>query len=194
MIFTFTEILYYILSIFVIAYIFSDRIKIPTKPQDILDLYKKRRRFNWNNLWFAAIVTAPAIILHELAHKFAAIAYGFTAFYEIFPLGLGIGLLLKIIGAPFILIAPGYVSIASAAGAAIPPSQLAIIAFAGPFVNLVLWLSCHFILKYKQNLKRKTVVTLYITKQINMILFIFNMIPFGPLDGAKVLSGLVNAF
>ena len=38
-------------------------------------------------------------------------------------------------------------------------------------------------------LTRKQLILLHLTKKINIILFFFNMIPFGPFDGAKVLFG-----
>ncbi len=179
---TFTEILYFVILTLVIGYIFSG--KFVRRPKTVYDMMHPKR-FNLDDFKFAILVTAPAIILHELAHKFVAMAYGLSATFKLFPLGLGIGVFLKLINSPFILIAPGYVEI--------PPIGDAfayrLIAFAGPAINLVLWLGSAFILKRAKNLTRAQSSALGLTKYINMILFFFNMIPFGPFDGAKVLFG-----
>lgn len=145
---------------------------------------------SWKDFKFAVLITAPAVILHELAHKFVAMAFGLAAEFHAWFFGLGLGVFLRVINSPFIIFAPGYVLIPG-----MEPYSLtgAIIAFAGPFVNLVLWLGCGYILKKARHLTRKQAITLYFTKQINMILFIFNMLPIPPLDGSKVFFGLFNA-
>jgi len=184
----FTELIYLVILTLVIAYIFMDWVKIPQKKPNLFDLYR-RRGFDWNSFKFAALVSAPGIVLHELAHKFTAIYFGLSAAFQIWPFGLGLALVLKIIRSPFLIIAPGYVNIIGNPTA----SQLPIIAFAGPLVNLVLWIVPWIILKKKKNLKKNYVITLYLTKQINMILFLFNMIPIPPLDGSKVIYPLIQA-
>ncbi|MDD5650407.1 MAG: M50 family metallopeptidase [Candidatus Nanoarchaeia archaeon] len=176
------EILYLIITTAVIAYIFMDYIKLPTE----LNFNK----FNWKSFKFAALVAAPGIILHELGHKFMAMSLGFEALFYIFTFGLFLGIFLKWIKSPFIMLAPGYVSILE------NPTgiQSGIIAFAGPLVNLILWLGSWLVLNKSRKLKRKTALFLYLTQQINMILFIFNMIPIPPLDGYKVLMGIISLF
>lgn len=167
----------------VIAYIFMDMIQI-----DKTQLLKPR--FNWNVFKFAALVAAPGVVFHELGHKFVAMFFGYTATFNIWPFGLFLGVFLKLIGSPFIMIAPGAVSIVGVQNGL----QNAIISFAGPFVNLILWLGSWLILNNARNLKRKTALFLYLTKHINMILFIFNMIPIPPLDGYQTLNGLFKVF
>lgn len=182
------EIINLVVLIVVIAYILSGYIKSPEK-----SLFQLRRKklFDWEDFKFAAIIAVPAILFHELAHKFVAIAYGASASFEIFPLGILLGLFLRLIHSPFLLLAPGYVSI--------PPdilssAEFGIVAFAGPLVNLIFWLVPVFILKtQKRKLNRRTSIFLFYTSFINMWLFIFNMIPFGPLDGAKVFAALGGA-
>jgi Zn-dependent protease len=83
------------------------------------------------------------------------------------------------------IIAPGYVNIPEISNS----FQYRLIAFVGPAVNLLLWLVSAAILKYSHDLNRKSLAFLALTRRINMILFIFNMIPIGPLDGAKVFFG-----
>ena len=112
--------------------------------------------------------------------------FGYEATFQLFPLGLALGIFLKLIGSPFLIIAPGYVSIGTAAFA--NPLAYRLIAFAGPAVNLILWMGSLFLLK-TQKLSGRNHAILSITKLLNMLLFLFNMIPFGPFDGAKVFFG-----
>lgn len=184
MLITFTEIIYFLILTVVIAYIFSDIFSI--RPRTVYD-YMHPSRFNLEGFKLAALVTAPAVILHELAHKFVAMGFGFDATFKLFPMGLAIGVVLKLIRSPLLLIAPGYV--VPAAELINFPIAYRLVAFTGPLVNLLLWLSATLILKIKSDLNRKQLVVLHLTKKINMILFLFNMIPFGPFDGAKVLFG-----
>ena|SRR3989344_1335510 len=173
-----TEIFYIILLTLVIGYIFSGYIRIP-------GLYS--RGFNWRGIKFAIIVTAPAIILHELGHKFVGLILGYSAMFFIWWPGLILGIFLRIIGSPFLILAPGYVSVNPTV-----PLELSAIAFAGPFINLVLFSTAILILRFKRRLRRKGFLFWHLTKVINMWLFIFNMIPIPPLDGSKVLMGLLS--
>ena len=158
----------------------------------------ERRKFgvDWKSLKFSILVTAPAIVLHELGHKFMAIGFGIDATFHAFyanstTLFLGlIALLMKFMNVGFIFIVPGYVEI-NAVG--IPPLHTAVSAFAGPAVNLVLWLGSLFILKRRLVAKRY-LPFLFLTSRINMFLFIFNMLPFFFFDGYKVYHGLWQAF
>jgi len=170
----------------VVGYIFMDFLKFRRTEYKI--------GFDWETFKFACMVTAPALIFHELAHKFTAIAYGFQAtFHAAYP-WLGIGLALKMLNTGFIFFVPGYVSIGCAAQpCTIQPLASAIIAFMGPGLNLVLFLGSWMLLKQK-NLKNRTRILLYVTKQINMFLFIFNMLPIPMFDGFKVYAGIWQAF
>ena len=178
------EILHLILMTAALGYIFSGFIR-PALSHIQLHLPK----FNWKEFKFAILISAPAVVLHELAHKLIAMLFGLTAEFQASFFGLGIGVFLRIINSPFIIFAPGYVSISSTAD----PLTLAVIAFAGPFTNLVLWLGSSLILSRARHLTRKQALILYLTKRINMILFIFNMLPIPPFDGSKVFLGLINA-
>jgi len=186
MIITLKEVFYSLAITTALAYIFMDLIR----PKNTEFFIYQKKGFDWDTFKFAAIIAAPGVILHEFGHKFAALAFGYTASFEVFWFGLIIGIFLKIIHSPFLILAPGYVTLPMIAN----PLHISIIAFMGPFVNLVLWLGSWFILNSKIKLKRGQAEFLYLTKQINMILFIFNMIPFPPLDGYKVLSGLIGSF
>ncbi|MFH1376270.1 MAG: hypothetical protein ABIH25_01410 [Candidatus Woesearchaeota archaeon] len=182
---TFTEILYFVILSLIIGYIFSGAFTYRAKT--VYEMGKKRKKFYWRDLGFAVLITAPAIVLHELAHKFVAMGFGFDATFQLFPLGLAIGVILKLVGSPFILVAPGFVEIGTAAFA--NPTAYRLIALAGPVINALLWLAATIVLKTRHNLNRTQKSGWKMTRMINLILFIFNMIPFGPLDGAKVLFG-----
>jgi Zn-dependent protease len=162
---------------------------------NIFRLKTLRAGFDWNALWFACLVTAPALILHELAHKFAAMAAGMQATFHAAYTWLGIGVVLKLVGSPFIFFVPAYVSIGCAgASCSMPPIVSASIAFAGPGLNLLLWISSWAILKYHKLRSRRWFVFWLITKKINMLLFILNMLPIPGFDGFKVYQGLWQAF
>lgn len=178
--FTLAEIFNLIILTVAIGYIFSGFIRDPS--HRVIGKYK----INWQDFKFALLVSAPGVVFHELAHKFVAIALGLTANFFIFWPGLGIAVFLKLISSPFILIAPGFVGIAGT------PTELQSIltSFAGPLVNLIIFLTAAYILNNARKLTKRQAVTLYLTKKINIFLFVFNMIPIPPLDGSKVIFGL----
>lgn len=142
---------------------------------------------DWNLFKFAVYITAPAIILHEFGHKFVAVAFGLEATFHAAYLWLGFGLLLALMQTGILFFVPAYVSIPNAAN--INPGIFAIVAFAGPLMNLILWLGSWWVLK-KGKFNRKYLPILMITKKINMFLFIFNMLPIPGFDGLKVYSGI----
>lgn len=153
-------------------------------------LKKKLPGFNWNALGIACLITAPAVIFHEVAHKIVAISLGMQAtFHAAYP-WLIIGIIMKyMIG--FVFFVPGYVTHTGIA----TPLQEAAIAFAGPALNGILWLIAWSILKFKlMKLSPRAVQILVATRYINGFLFIFNMIPIGPFDGAKVFGGVMQYF
>jgi len=52
----------------ILGVIFQDVFRRYRKPYE----FYREVRFDWEGLKFAMMITAPAIILHELAHKFVA--------------------------------------------------------------------------------------------------------------------------
>jgi Zn-dependent protease len=181
-----------------VGFIFKDTFRRPAPlahEYEPLDAYDKKlkKRFDWEGLWFAIIVAAPAIILHEFGHKFVAMAFGLSATFHAAYLWLGIGAVLKLLSFPFIFFVPAYVSYPAAAS----DIQSALISVAGPLVNFILWLSALIILRSK-NLSRKLTMPqrhgLYLVKMINLFLFGFNMIPIPGFDGWHFFSSLWNIF
>ena len=153
-------------------------------------LKRKIPGFDWRALWIACIITAPAVIFHEVAHKIVAISLGMQATFHAAYTWLIIGIIMKyLIG--FVFFIPGYVTHTGVA----TPLQEAAIAFAGPALNGILWVVAWLMLKYKPaKMSSRTVQILVAMRYINGFLFIFNMIPIGPFDGAKVFEGLMQYF
>ena len=179
--FSLIELLRIVVVTVAIGYIFSGFVRYPLRS------YTKKD--NIENIKFSMLVAAPAVILHELAHKFVAISFGINAEFFANYFGLGIGVLLKLISSPFLILVPGYVSITEAT-----INQRAIIAFSGPLMNLLLYGVATLLLMTKIRFSKKQLTFLSYAKRINIILFLFNMIPFGPFDGAKVFSALIGLF
>lgn len=179
--FSLWEIFQLLIITLALGYILSGYIQSPTKDPFSL------KRFSWKDIWFAALIATPAVVFHEFGHKFMAMAFGLSATLHAFWGGLVLGVLLKLIGSPFLFLAPAYVSFSGATAL-----QSALIAFAGPAVNLLLWGISSLILKYKKNLSHQSMLALAISKKLNFFLFWFNLIPIPPLDGWNLLQGIMG--
>ena len=162
------EILYIVILTVAVGFIFSGFFKKPTSPEEVM---KGRKFFDWKQLGYAALVAAPGIILHELAHKFVAMGFGLNATFHLFWGGLGIGVLLKVLGSGFMFLAPGYVSVIGAT-----PFQSAVTSFAGPLTNLLIWVGCFALLKVKKDFSRKWALIIGMGGKLNLFLFLFNSI------------------
>lgn len=213
MLFNIFEILDIVVMTAILGYIFHDTFRKPvTQDDDIVEHYRaKKYTFNveWHDFLWASMLVAPTIILHELGHKFSAMGFGLDATFHAacstaniasgagfldFYCGLTLlSVVMKIIGFGFIFFVPGYVAIGGG-GTAL---QYAITAFMGPLVHLVFWLGAAMALKnrkYMRKLPERKRLYLFFFKQINMILFIFNMIPIPGFDGFSVFYNLFKAF
>ncbi len=200
MFFTFQEIFDVAVMVIAIGYIFSDMFGrqpvIKSYEEDPVSYYtskfkRKVSGLSWDSIWQACLVAGPAVLFHELGHKVVAMYYGFHATFHAAYFWLGFGVLMKVLNTGFIFFVPAYVQYT---GSPLPIENAAI-AFAGPFVNLVLWFVCWFILKFKPfEVSLRTAQILAGSRYINGFLFIFNMIPLGFFDGAKVLDGILKTF
>lgn len=161
---------------FVVGFIFMDVFR----PKNISG-------FNFDDFKISCLVTAPAIILHELMHKLVAVFFGLQATFHAAYNWLVLGVVLKFLGG-FVFFVPGYVSISGIA----TPLQDLLISFAGPGTNLVLYLISRYLLAYKEINNKKLFLVLCFTKHINGFLFIFNMIPLPFFDGGHMLSALIK--
>jgi Zn-dependent protease len=194
MLFSLQEFIDVIIMTLGVAYIFMDRFNVST-PSKVVDpliaQYQKFRGFRWQTLWVAILITAPAVIFHELAHKLVAISYGLQATFHAAYFWLGFGVLMKVLNTGLIFFVPGYVSHSASA----LPIESAAIAFAGPFLNLVLYIICWSLVKFQPfKMSTRTLQILAASRYINGFLFLFNMIPFGFFDGSHVVEGLIKHF
>jgi Zn-dependent protease len=170
-----------------VSYIFTAF--VPKKTTDALMQYTRGffSSFDKEQFKTAALISIPAIILHEMFHKFASIIFGIPATYQVSYIGLGIGVFLRAISSGIIFFIPGYVQILGTTTYA----EMAIIAFAGPFANLLLFLGAFIALKYFE-IPKKYLLAVHLTKKINLWLLILNLLPIPPLDGSKVILGLYH--
>jgi len=133
---------------------------------------------NFVHLFFISMFTAGfGFLLHELAHKFVAQHYGcvaeFRAWDQLLYLAVGLAVFIG-----FIFAAPGAVMISGM----ITRKENGLISAAGPATNYVLamiFLGLSLLFPVWNNVFATGF-------SINIWLGVFNLIPFGPLDGKKV--------
>jgi len=163
------ELIDIIITVAVLGYIFKDII-----------------REKWFTVFYSMIAVSPAVVLHELGHKFVAMGFGLQTELHASYFGLLIGAVLKAVSSPIIFFIPAYVIIGSGA----TPLQSALIAFSGPGTNGLLYLICRQL--RKRRMKAQTYVILGVAQWINGFLFILNMLPIPPFDGFTVFSSLLK--
>ena len=183
-IFTINELIDLVIMILAVGFIFKDSFPMPAR-RDYDPLIHRGGSAEWEKIKFSIMISAPAIALHEMGHKFVAMLFGIPAVFHASYEGLAIGVILKVVNFPFVFFVPGFVS-------HVPVSALTniAIAFAGPGVNLALWLISAYLAPRQKN--HKYAAVLYVSSSINMFLFIFNMIPIPFTDGGHVFQGLIS--
>lgn len=143
----------------------------------------------WKPYALAAAAIVPGIILHELFHKFTAMAFGASAYFHTSYPFLIVAVALKLIGSPFLFLAPAYVSIAGQ----VTQAQGALIAFAGPFANFLVFLVATLVARLPARgwlASSDGRIVVRATARINLFLFGFNMLPIPGFDGFRVWSAL----
>jgi Zn-dependent protease len=139
--------------------------------------------FTANPLFFlvSLLVVGIAFMGHELFHKFAAIREGFWSEYRMWPQGLFMALILALAtGGAFIFAAPGAVYFKTQWFPTTGREQLRNISMAGITFNVAfMWLS--LALFFYTGIGILSYMAL-----INGWLAIFNLLPFGMLDGHKL--------
>lgn len=122
-------------------------------------------------------------LLHELAHKVVAVRFGQVAGFRA-DYGM---LLLAVLGAAvgFLFAAPGAVYHRGR----ITPRERGLVALAGPVTNAVLAVIFFGVILVANRVADPLLALIGVRGLlINLLLAGFNMIPFGPLDGATVLE------
>jgi len=143
--------------------------------------------FDLLSLLFAISVFTVGIgfVLHELAHRSMAIRYGCRAAYVAWPVGLQLALITSLFG--FVFAAPGATYIYAPY---LTRRENGMISLVGPLTNVALafvfLLSSPFLLLLLPGLAGQLLVSQGVF--INLWLALFNMLPFGPLDGKKVMA------
>ncbi len=132
-----------------------------------------------------SLIVALSFIPHELAHKFVAVKYGCFAQYQMWKSGLILALFMTVF-LGIVFIAPGavviYPVVHSGAGIrriSLTARQNALISAAGPAMNILI--AFLFLPLAGQNEFFSMIVW------INGFLALFNLLPFPPLDGSKII-------
>ncbi|EKQ55325.1 MAG: Zn-dependent protease [Methanobacterium sp. Maddingley MBC34] len=128
------------------------------------------------------VAVGLGFVLHELAHKFVAIKYGFYAEYRLWVEGLVLAIVTAAFG--FVFAAPGAVYIH---GQYISKEENGKISIAGPLTNIALAV-IFFVLIQFVSFSPILALVCSLGFTINSFLAFFNLLPIGILDGAKVLK------
>lgn len=139
------------------------------------------------NLFIAAVVCGLGFVLHELAHRIVARRFGAEAHFVANMQMLAISIVVAFLPLGLFFAAPGAVWHRGY----LTPRQSGLIALAGPATNMAL--AALFLIAapvaFLAGLRDTWIVQLFYTGvALNAWLGLFNMIPAGPFDGAKVLA------
>ena len=152
----------------------------------------------------AALGVGTGFLLHEMAHKFVALRYGYWAEYRANRSGLLFIIVMSLMG--FIFAAPGAVMIHkplrangqsdNLSGSGIYSDQAdknakreeLLIALAGPTTNIILTVLFFILLSSGLVIGNLATSAIDFAIFINLNLAAFNLLPLGPLDGKKILE------
>ena len=116
-----------------------------------------------------------SFLLHEIAHKISAQYFRMWAEFRLTMQGALITLVSVFLPPPFKIISPGAVMIVGSG----TKETVGKTALAGPTTNLILSIGCILIATVTQDL-------FWFVAFINAFLAVFNLIPFGVMDGFKI--------
>jgi Zn-dependent protease len=116
-----------------------------------------------------------SFLLHEMAHKFTAQRYNLWAEFRLTMQGALLTLLSVFLPPPFKIIAPGAVNVVGSGTI----TTIGKISIAGPITNIALSAACALIGLVSHEL-------FWFVAFINAFLALFNLIPFGIMDGLKI--------
>lgn len=186
---TLAEIIDIVIMAVAIGFIFKDVFKHPARHageydplQD--DRYKKKKLFD--GLKLSIMIAGPAIVLHELAHKFVAMGFGAEATLHAPYFMYAIVIILKLMRFPLLFIVGGYV--AHTPLSAFPSAMVAV---AGPMANFLIWAVISIGGKKKWFSKRYDKI-LFPMARLNIFLCIFNMLPIPGFDGFHFFSSIYH--
>ncbi|MEE9586173.1 MAG: AN1-type zinc finger domain-containing protein [Nitrososphaerales archaeon] len=127
-----------------------------------------------------SLLFASSFLLHEMAHKFTAQKNRLWSEFRLVPFGALLTLISIIF--PLKIIAPGAVIISGRSTL----STIGRTAFAGPLTNILLGFGLLLLSLFVPNQNISWILSW--GANVNGILAIFNLIPFGVLDGQKIIS------
>jgi len=147
--------------------------------------------FDPRNLPYVVVAVLTAFVFHELAHRSVARHYGYFAYYKRWDTGIVLALLIGILtglltGRVWIFAALGAVYIYAPYQYWEDREAYGKIGLAGPLVNMVVGVLAMALMRAFTPLTAPWWV-LKTTASINLWLAFFNLLPFPPLDGWKVL-------
>jgi Zn-dependent protease len=139
------------------------------------------------NFFLSIAVVGPALILHELAHKFVAQKYDLVAAYVMWPTGIALALLISLItqgnmifaamGA--VMIVPVYHTRLGYKMVGLTSAEMGKISIAGPLTNLGLAIVSYILMPFNPGF-------FFMSANINCWIALFNCLPVPPLDGTKI--------
>ncbi len=154
----------------------------------------------------SALILMMSIILHEIAHGLSAYKLGDPTAKEAGRLTLNP---LKHIDPFGTLILPGILIMMRALGVNTvvlgwakpvpvnfrllnsPRRDMVLVAMAGPLVNILIAWLFSWGLKIDLNLDVSILSLIHFTVYVNLLLAVFNMMPIPPLDGSRLVSGML---
>ena len=152
--------------------VFSGGIAVLSEPRELVDAFA-----------LSLVGVSSGFILHEMGHRYLARRYNCEARYVMWPSGLWLALLMSLAG--FIIAAPGAVMIRPKPDmwgrVTLTKQRYGLISIAGPVMNVSLALI--FLLLYTVH----PAEVFSLGARVNTWLAFFNLIPFGPLDGKKIM-------
>ena len=178
------ELTHIVFAMLVLTIAFS----FPLSQNSLLKIVLTNQGFNVSRLpsgfamSFVAIVSA--FFCHELSHKLMAQHYKLWSEFRMYTKGLLTSLLLSVLTG-FVFATPGAVMFQGDPR----PFEEGKIAMAGPLANMIL--ACIFlplflfVFYYEPGAIRDTIGIICL---VNIVFALFNLFPFGPLDGVKIFQ------
>jgi len=143
------------------------------------DSYFARMGWSWTEISVFALLLTVSFLIHEMAHKFVAQKRGLWAEFRLTKWGAVVTLIS--VFTPLRLISPGAVMIAGPATL----DEIGKISIAGPITNLTFSL---MFLAAANAVSGPFYVLFLLLASFNAFIAVFNLIPFGILDGFKIYS------
>ena len=166
---------------------------------------EERKMPGWETILILTVGVSTGFLLHEMAHKFVALHFGYWAEYRANMAGLVLAIVMAFGG--FLFAAPGAVMIRKLDAPqesymqdpfgqeeqrSREKREMLWISLAGPMTNIVLAIFFFpmyvFLLASRETGSDLWVQAAHYALFINLILAAFNMLPFGPLDGKKIFE------